>query len=116
MIAQHIRRMCVRLFGRPVADNERLPEEQRVIMKGIRDVRTGAQGRHQMETRGTVAREFAGFQHMLGARSSALPPGPSSRREGGVGPADHGRWWQQSGAPTERPTGVGRGGKPASNL
>ena len=65
--------MCVRLFGREVSDNQRLTEEQRVVMKEVHDMRTGAQGRQHMETRGTIVRDFAGFQQVLGSRSTALP-------------------------------------------
>ena len=92
MVSYRIRRMCAPRLGRPAEERDRLTVEQQAIMSEIMAMRTGDQGMRLMEVHSAAARELAGMQQAMGSRSALLPPGPSRRRESGVGPADRGRW------------------------
>ena len=120
-VDQHIRPMCRRFVGRPVAGDHQMTEEEKAIAEVLRKMRAEKRGEQQVEARGAMVRDFPEFQQALGARSfasSGLPPGPTRRRQSGGDPAevDRGRWRQQQGAPKARPSGAGRGGKPISTF
>ena len=102
-VGYHIRIICLRLRGKPVAGDQRLTDEHTAVISELRIIRTGRSGQQQYQARRTLVRDFPEYQRAQGARSSAssgLPPGPPRRHQSGGGPTDAdpnqrtGRWLQ----------------------
>ena len=113
LVDEHIRQMCTRIFGIPIAAKQDLTDQQYEMVREIINMRTGTDGAQMMSAHAAILEEFDDIVRAPGSRRERAPPGPSQRRESGEDPTDHGRWWQDrhnKGGRKGAATGKSKGG------